>query len=369
MQACTYSHHYATPSLTTQPVPVPNTAAGQVLVKVYAAAINPIDHVTHKGTHYFLFNFKWPRTFGFDFAGVVEKGDDGNTFKTGDRVFGQIAGLPHRGTGTIANYLIVHSNYCVPIPDNLSFVEAAAMPLVSITAMTALLKCGIKEKIAGKNRVLITGGAGGVGSQAIQMAKKIFNAATVVTTASAGKKEKLCKDLGADSIINYRENDFEKLLIQNGSKFDIILDCTGEAWKCLSLLEDGGSMCSITTGPTIEAMRTWLSGAGSSPDDGAPTMALGIRGFIANQCGGGLINYFAGGASLQKACKAKEASFYHLIGAPQKDGVLKAIASYLKDGKLQPVIDKVFPFDKCVEAITYQKTGRCAGKVVIEIAH
>ena len=73
MQACTYSHHYATPSLTTQPVPVPNTAAGQVLVKVYAAAINPIDHVTHKGTHYFLFNFKWPRTFGFDFAGVVEK--------------------------------------------------------------------------------------------------------------------------------------------------------------------------------------------------------------------------------------------------------------------------------------------------------
>ena len=69
-------------------------------------------------------------------------------------------------------------------------------------------------------------------------------------------------------------------------------------------------MCSITTGPTIEAMRTWLSGAGSSPDDGAPTMALGIRGFIANQCGGGLINYFAGGASLQKACKAKEASFF-----------------------------------------------------------
>ena len=177
------------------------------------------------------------------------------------------------------------------------------------------------------------------------------------------------KDLGAVSIINYRENDFEKLLIQNGSKFDIILDCTGEAWKCLSLLEDGGSMCSITTGPTIEAMRTWLSGAGSSPDDGAPTMALGIRGFIENQCGGGLINYFAGGASLQKACKAKKASFYHLIGAPQKDGVLKAIASYLKDGKLQPVIDKVFPFDKCVEAITYQKTGRCAGKVVIEITH
>ena len=104
-------------------------------------------------------------------------------------------------------------------------------------------------------------------------------------------------------------------------------------------------------------------------DDGAPTMALGIRGFIANQCGGGLINYFAGGASLQKACKAKEASFYHLIGAPQKDGVLKAIASYLKDGKLKPVIDKVFPFDKCVEAIMYQKAGRCAGKVVIEIAH
>ena len=89
---------------------------------------------------------------------------------------------------------IVHANYCVAMPDNLSFVEAAAMPLVSITAMSALLKCGIKEKVAGTSKVLITGGAGGVGSQAIQIAKKIFNAATVVTTASAGKKEKLCKD-------------------------------------------------------------------------------------------------------------------------------------------------------------------------------
>ena len=369
MQACTYSHHYATPSLTTQSVPVPDTAAGQVLVKVYAAAINPIDHVTHKGTHYFLFNFKWPRTFGFDFAGVVEKGDDDNIFKKGDRIFGQIAGLPQRGTGTVANYLVVHSNYFVTIPDNLSFVEAAAMPLVSITAMSALIKCGIKGKAAHSNRVLITGGAGGVGSQAIQIAKNIFNATTVVTTASAGKKEKLCQDLGADSVINYRESDFEKTLLDDNSKFDIILDCTGEAWKCVSLLADGGSMCSITTGPTIEAMRTWLNGAGSSPDDGAPTTALGIRGFIENQCGGGLINYFAGGAALQKACKAKGSSFYHLIGAPQKNGVLEAIASYLKDGKLKPVIDKVFPFDKCVEAIMYQKSGRCAGKVVIDIEH
>ena len=196
MQACTYSHHYAAPSLTTQPVPVPNTAAGQVLVKVYAAAINPIDHVTHKGTHYFLFNFKWPRTLGLILQVWLKREMMVMFSKPVDRVFGQIAGLPHRGTGSIANYLIVHANYCVAMPDNLSFVEAAAMPLVSITAMSALLKCGIKEKVAGTSKVLITGGAGGVGSQAIQIAKKIFNAATVVTTASAGKKKNCVKTSG-----------------------------------------------------------------------------------------------------------------------------------------------------------------------------
>jgi NADPH:quinone reductase-like Zn-dependent oxidoreductase len=372
MLACTYSSHNATPSITEQKIPVANTAVGQLLVKVHASAINPIDHVTHKGTHYFLFNFKWPRTFGFDFAGIVEEADDDQMFKKGDRVFGQIAGLPQRGTGTVANYIVVSKKYCVKIPENISFIQASAMPLVSITAFNALKLCGISTNsdTNKKPRVLVTGGAGGVGSQAIQMAKNIFNASFVVTTASSGKKETLCKTLGADMVIDYKTKKFEMELLCEGEddkKFDAIVDCTGEAWKCIKLLKKGGGICSITTGPTIEAMRIWLNGAGADPNDGAPSIAFGVQPFIENGCGGSLINYFAGGSGLQKACINQGASFHHLIGAPAENGVLNQIALYLKEGKLKPVIDKVFAFNDSVDAIQYQKGGRCAGKVIIEI--
>ena len=376
MQACTYNSHNARPTITTQKIPIPNTSNGQLLVKIHAAAINPIDHVTHKGTHYFLFNFKWPRTFGFDFAGVVETTDDKKTFKKGDRVFGQIAGLPQYGTGTCANYIIINVKYCVKIPNNLSFVEASAMPLVSITAFNALKLCGLqtsRDNNSNKSdnlRVLITGGSGGVGSQAIQIAKNIFHASFIATTASSGKKTTLCKELGADKVIDYKNEKFEIVLTKdpwNDKFFDAIIDCTGEAWKCIHLLKKGGGMCSITTGPTIEAMRIWLNGAGSSPHDGAPTMAFGIQSFIENGCGGSLVNYFAGGNGLQNACKKQGASFHHLIGAPEENGVLNEIANYLQEEKLKPVIDKIFPFNEAVEAIAYQKAGRCAGKVVIQV--
>ena len=92
-----------------------------------------------------------------------------------------------------------------------------------------------------------------------------------------------------------------------------------------------------------------------------------IQSFIENGCGGSLVNYFAGGNGLQNACKKQGASFHHLIGAPEENGVLNEIANYLQEEKLKPVIDKIFPFNEAVEAIAYQKAGRCAGKVVIQV--
>ena len=210
MRACTYSGHGKAPRLTMQDKP-PAPGEGQIKVKVHAAALNPIDHVTHAGTHKMLFSFQWPRTFGFDFAGVVtEVGAGVDGLGVGDKVFGMIAGLPHKNTGSMAEEMLVSSKYAVRIPENVSFNEAASIPLVAITCVKALQLCGLRpvdplhdgtssQGVAtnleensttnlGENkegphargpRILITGGAGGVGTMGIQLAKTLFGASFV----------------------------------------------------------------------------------------------------------------------------------------------------------------------------------------------
>ena len=210
-------------------------------------------HTSHRksagGDQAALIGFDWPRVIGFDFSGVVVEvaRDCDDEFKIGDRVFGMIAGLPEKDRGCAAEYLIVDTEVCVKKPDSISHAEAASVPLVGITAVMMLEACGLKLGSKSDARVLVLGGAGGVGSIAIQIAKKLFGASFVATTASKGKKETLVKALGADLVIDYRSEKFEtKLASQDDSKlFDAILACTNEASRCPTLLRKGGAMCSI----------------------------------------------------------------------------------------------------------------------------
>ena len=206
-----------------------------------------------------MIGFDWPRVIGFDFSGVVVEvaRDCDDEFKIGDRVFGMIAGLPEKDRGCAAEYLIVDAEVCVKKPDSISHAEAASVPLVGITAVMMLEACGLKLGSKSNARVLVLGGAGGVGSVAIQIAKKMFGASFVATTASKGKKETLVKSLGADLVIDYRSEKFEtKLASQDDSKlFDAILACTNEASRCPTLLRKGGAMCSIIGSDDV---RTFL---------------------------------------------------------------------------------------------------------------
>ena len=340
----------------------------ELLIRVHAASLNPADWQQIEGESSAILKFEWPRIVGFDFSGTVEETHSSeDSFAQGDEVFGMISGLPEFMKGTLAEFVLVPSKVVVKKPKNVAHTEAAALPLVCITAIKMFRECGIKEdkdysQSEGPS-VFITGGAGGVGSVCIQLAKKLYGAKNIVTTASEGKKTEVCKSLGADHVINYRTVDFEKPLNESGTKFDVILDCMGDAKRCVSLLKCGGGMCSIVTGPSAESLRTWLK------ESLWPTskITLGVysylHGFLSST-----FDIFSGVSSIKNACTAKGATFGHILGTGNAE-IMSIVATLMDKGLLKAVIDKTFRLDEAVDAIEYQKLGRCAGKVVIEIIH
>jgi len=187
MKACNYGRHGAPSSVVTVsdiPSP-PEPSAGEVLVKVSASSLNPADWKSAKGEQALLLSFKWPRIYGFDFSGVVVKVEDSEIdvddgIKVGVDVFGMIAGLPQRDRGTLAEYILVPRAVCAVKPQNIAHIDAAAVPLVSITAFKMFEACRIKKGAD----VLITGGAGGMGTAAIQIAKCKFGAKVRLSEAN-----------------------------------------------------------------------------------------------------------------------------------------------------------------------------------------
>jgi len=141
-----------------------------------------------------------------------------------------------------------------------------------------------------------------------------------------------------------------------------ILDLTDESAKCVALLEGGGGLCSITEGPTHEAVRTWLAESGIDPS----SITFGVRPLLLSRCGGQIFERASGAKKLKRACAQRGATFSHVIGTG--DGlVMRQIARYLEDGSVKAVIDCEFSLDDAAEAIDYQRAGHAAGKVMINI--
>lgn len=210
MRAVYYGRHMGKLTIGRLPRPPP-PGAGQLLIRVRAASLNPVDYKTASGAHMLLFNFAWPRVVGFDFSGEVEAVGEHAEFAPGELVFGQIRGLPQLHKGTLADYVLVEADVCARCPAGSSHAECAALPLCAITAATQLRACGLVELGEGERgntkegpRVLITCGAGGVGTAAIQLAKAMFGAREVVVTASPAKAA-LCESLGADRVVDYHD--------------------------------------------------------------------------------------------------------------------------------------------------------------------
>jgi len=312
-----------------RPVPKPD----EILVKVHAAGLNPIDNAIPKGTFKPILKFQLPATLGSDLAGiVVEVGSRVTRFKPGDAVFASIFDL---GTGAFAEYAVVPENAAALKPANLDFVQAASIPMVGLTSLQALKE---RAQIKPGQKVFIPAGAGGIGTFAIQLAKHL--GAKVATTTSAGNVD-LVRSLGADEVIDYKKQEFENVL----RDYDAVLGTVrGDSIKkSLQILKSKGMVVSLI-----------------GPPDAAFGRSRGMN----------FVMVFVFGLLSRKIIRLakKRGVEYSFLFVHPDGGQLTEIAKLLDAGTIRPVIDKVFPFNQAKEALAYLEKGRAKGKVVVQIS-
>ncbi len=270
---------------------------------------------------------------GHDLAGtVIQVGRNVRRFKVGDDVYAR----PRDGRiGALAERIAVDEADLAPKPRNLSMVEAASLPLVGLTAWQAFVELA---KVKRGDRVLVHAGSGGVGTVAIQLAKHL--GATVATTTSAGNAD-LVRSLGADVVVDYRRQDFEKVL----SGYDVVLaSLDGDTLrKSLDVLRPGGKLISL-----------------SGPPDPAFAKAAGLNGVLS------LVMRLLS-LGIRRRAKARGVTYAFLY--MRADGVqLAEITKLVEAGTIRPVIDRVVPFETTDRALAELGGGRTKGKVVVEVS-
>lgn len=310
----------------------PEVREDDVLVQVHAAGVNLIDSKLRSGEFKLILPYRVPFVLGHDVAGVVLRvGARVKQFKAGDEVYARSA--DHR-IGTFAELIAVQEQDLALKPKSLTMVEAASIPLVGLTAWQALVERG---QLKAGQKVFIQAGSGGVGTFAIQLARHL--GATVATTTSTSNVDWV-RGLGADVVVDYKQNDFETKL----SDYDLVLHSQdGKALeKSLRVLRSGGRLISI-----------------SGPPD--PTFAeeIGAPWFVK------IFTRLASSGVRRKA-RRLDTTFSFLFMKASGDQ-LRQIAALVDAGHIRPVVDKVFPFQSTNEALAYVETGRAKGKVVIKV--
>lgn len=312
---------------------------GEVLIKVYACALNPIDKIRLSGNLAILNPEKYATSvIGYDISGVVEAvGDEVTKFAAGDQVFARLKGMKY---GALAEYVVCEVPELAKKPKNISHSQAAAVPLAGLTALQALRTGGVTQG----SKVFIPGGAGGVGSIAIQIAKKIFQASYVCTTASPGVGTEICTKAGADQVIDYRSQDFVEVL--EGQDFDMAFDTMNQAAQMGGLLKEGGKVVSISGPPTIEAIEA----AGMVPS----IMVRGAMVMMRNR-------------AAEKAIGQAGGSWEYIFMSPSGND-LAEIAGFLESGEIKAFIDtEAQSLDEFQSAVDKLWSGRSKGKCVIKV--
>ncbi|MEP7291939.1 MAG: NAD(P)-dependent alcohol dehydrogenase [Chloroflexota bacterium] len=325
MQAIVYTEYGAPDVLRLEDVAKPTPKDDEVLVRVHAASANPLDWHFMRGAPFLarleggLQKPKNPR-LGADIAGRVEAVGSGVTrFKPGDEVFGDLSG---NGLGGFAEYATALENKLALKPPNISFEQAAAVPVAAITALQGLRDMG---KIRAGQTVLVNGASGGVGSFAVQIAKSF---GTEVTGVCSTRNLELVRSMGADHVIDYTKEDFTK----STQRYDLIFDTVGNlsVGGCRRALNENG-ICSVAGFTTMGHLFG--------------VMLLG-----------GLVSA-TGSRKVQQMGTAQPNS---------KD--LSFLSDLLEKGKIIPVIDRSYPLSETAEAIRYLETGRARGKVIVTVA-
>ena len=313
----------------TADIPTPTVGGRDVLVRIRAAGVNPLDSKIKAGEFKIPLPYKLPLVLGNDLAGVVEQtGPEVTRFAVGDQVYAR----PDKDRiGTFAEAIAVSEDDLAPKPRSLTMADAASLPLVALTAWQALVELA---SLSPGQKVLIHAGTGGIGTIAIQLAK--YLGAHVATTVSAANTD-FVRDLGADEVVDYRTQDFTAVI----SDYDVVLDPLGpdNVLKSLSVVRPGGLVIGLG-GPPDPAFATYL---------GRPL----LRPVLAI-------------VSRKVRARAKRLGVHYKFLCMRADGDhLASITELVEAGAIRPTIDRTFPFADTVAALDYVDTGRARGKVVV----
>ncbi len=313
-------------------LPRPVIKPDDILIRVHAVGLNPIDTMIPRGDFKAILTFSLPITLGSDVAGIVEEvGGLVTGFKVGDAVFASTFDL---GAGTLAEFVAVPAHAVAHKPANLDFVEAASIPMVGLASWQALTQ---RAQVKPGHKVFIPAGSGGIGSFAIQLAKHL--GATVGTTTSTVNVD-LVRSLGADEVIDYKNQEFEKVL----AGYDVVLGTVrGDGLdKALQIVQPGSTVVSLI-----------------GPPDAAFAQERGMN--FVMKCVFGLL-------SRKIIARAhKRGASYSFLFVKSDGRQLANIGALLEAGLIRPVIDKVYPFAQAQQALAYLAAGRARGKVVVQI--
>jgi NADPH:quinone reductase-like Zn-dependent oxidoreductase len=318
------NERYGSPDvMALQDVPQPSPQAGEVLVKVYAVALNAADWHMLRADPFLVrlgggLTSPKHKILGADIAGVVAAVGAGVTqFRPGDEVYGEVAST---GFGGFAEYVCTQEKCLAPKPANLSFAQAAAVPMAGLTALQALRD---KGKLQRGQQVLIHGAGGGVGTFAVQIAKAL---GAEVTAVCGTRNVARVQALGADHVIDYTKEDFAKL----GRQYDLILGVNGSRalGDYKGALKPNGTYVMVG-GSTKQMFEALLLG---------PLYSLGGSRKLGN-----------------------------LLAHVSQDDLL-FLKALIEEGKVTPVIDRCYPLDQVPAAMHYLEESHAQGKIVIEVA-
>lgn len=290
----------------------PSLSSGKILVNIKASGVNPADWKIREGYLQQIMPLQFPSTLGMDFSGVVKQVEEDahSDFKQGDEVYGQ-ASIFSGGSGAFAELALVSRDSIAHKPKTLNYLEAAALPLVGVSAWQALVE---HIRLSKDKKVLVQGGAGGIGSIAIQLAKHL--GAFVATTVSTDDKQ-FVQELGADQVIDYKTENFEDIVHDYDAVFDTV---SGDTYKrSFKVLKKGsGMIVSTLEQPNSELMNQY-----------------GIKAvFLFSQ------------VNRQR---------------------LTRLAEWIDQNNIRVNIDKTFSLDEAAKALDYQKEGHPKGKLVLTI--
>ncbi len=292
-------------------VPIPKVSTGKVLVEVKASGVNPVDWKIREGYFQQMVPLQFPATLGTDFSGIIkELGENASAgFNIGDEVYGQASPLSG-SSGSFAELVLTNIDNIGPKPKTLNPIETSGLPLVGVSAWQALVE---NIGLSRNQKILIHGGAGGIGSIAIQLAKHL--GAFVATTVKSEDKE-FVRQLGADEIVDYTTQNFEDIL----QDFDAVLDTVGgETYKkSFKVLKNNGTIVSMLEQPDSNLMKQY---------------------------------------NIKAIFQFTETTNERLT----------KLAQWIDQNNIKVNVEKTFPLAETAKALEYQKDNHPRGKVVITI--